>query len=110
MRSATLLLGGLVLVGSGIGLIAGDVPGRWIAGPLLVLAGLACKVAGLMTDTPDDGPRAGLRRVQRLGGEQVGRPRAGIPVGRAPLRSVRSRPAAGRHAPLPGASPHRRAS
>ncbi len=110
MRSAALLLGGLVLVGAGIGLIAGDVPGRWIAGPLLVLAGLACKVVGLMSDTPDDGARAGTRRAQRLGGQKVESPRPGIPVGRAPLRSIRSRPVTGRQAPLPGASPHRRAS
>lgn len=110
MRSAALLLGGLVLVGIGIGLIAGDVPGRWLAGPLLVLAGLACKVVGLMSDTPDDGARAGARPARRLGGQEVERPRPGIPVGRAPLRSVRTRPASGRHVPLPGASPQRRAS
>jgi hypothetical protein len=108
MRSASLLLGGMVLVGVGIALIAGDVPGRWVAGPLLVLAGLACKVVGLMSDTPDEGARAGARRAQRLGGEEVERPRPGIPVGRAPLRSVR--PVAGARAPLPDASPQRRAS
>ena len=64
MRTAGQILGGFVLLGAGITVIATDVPGRWVLGPALILVGLGLKVAGFLRDaTPP--PRG--RTVTTLG-------------------------------------------
>lgn len=104
-----LLLGGMALLGTGVGVVVGEIPGRWVIGPLLVVAGLVLKLIGLAASEDPDGAaaRPGDRRATTLGGDVVERPRLGIPAGRAPLRSARARHAA---RPAPHASPHREAS
>jgi hypothetical protein len=86
MRSALLLLGGLVLLGAGIAVIALGVPGGWVFGPGLIVAGLLVKVAGfLLTDDAPGTPGGSGRTVTTLGpaGE---RPRSATAAGRTTAR------------------------
>lgn len=93
MRSALLLLGGLVLLGAGIAVIALGVPGAWVIGPLLVVAGLGAKVAGfrLTGDGPSAPPSASGRTVTTLGPTAADRARGGSGTGRtSALRRART--------------------
>ena len=68
MRSALLLIGGLVLLGAGIAVLALDLPGALVLGPGLIVAGLVVKVAGfLLTDGPVRPPSGSGRTVTTLG-------------------------------------------
>lgn len=68
MRSALLLIGGLVLLGAGIAVLALDVPGALVLGPGLIVAGLIVKAAGfLLTDGPVTPPSGSGRTVTTLG-------------------------------------------
>ena len=69
MRSALLLLGGLVLIGAGIAVIALGVPGGWVFGPGLIVAGVLVKVAGFLLtgDAPGATPGGSGRTVTTLG-------------------------------------------
>ena len=66
MRSAVLLVGGFVLLAGGIAVLALEVPGRWIAGPLLIVVGIALKLVGVLRD-PRPAPVAPGRTKTTLG-------------------------------------------
>lgn len=93
MRSALLLLGGLVLIGAGIGVIALGVPGAWVFGPGLVVAGVLVKVAGfiLTDDTPGATSPDGRGRTVTTLGPAADRARGGTAAGRtSSLRRART--------------------
>lgn len=113
VRSASLLLLGLLLLGAGVAVTASDLPGRWWVGATLVLVGLLVKVAGfLTTDDPSrTTTRPNGRRVTTLDGRLVEMPRAGVPAGRgAAIRRAAAMRRRGVVEPPPAAPPTRRAS
>ncbi|MDD7968269.1 hypothetical protein [Actinomycetospora lemnae] len=69
MRSALLLLGGLVLLGTGIGVIVLGIPGAWVLGPTAIVLGLIAKVGGFLLtgDGPTPTPGGSGRTVTTLG-------------------------------------------
>jgi hypothetical protein len=68
VRSALFLLGGMVLLGAGIAVIALGVSGGLVVGPALIVAGLLVKVAGVLTLDAGPTPPAGSgRTVTTLG-------------------------------------------
>ncbi|MHC1560910.1 hypothetical protein ACR9E3_18275 [Actinomycetospora sp. C-140] len=95
MRSALLLLGGLVLLGAGVAVIALEVPGRWVIGPALIVVGVLVKIAGfLLTGDAAPSPTSGARRtVTTLGPPASERTRGGVPMTRSTRRGERPRPA-----------------
>lgn len=90
MRSAFFLLGGMVLLGAGIALIALGVPGGLVVGTALIVAGLLVKAAGLLTGDAGSTPPAGsARTVTTLGTSPTAR--GGATAGRTwALRRARS--------------------
>jgi hypothetical protein len=84
VRSALLLLVGFAMVAGGVGIALG-VDGGLLPGIALAVLGLLVKVAGFLLGDPAAGD-ASARGPQTLAGRRVERPRAGIPVGRAPVR------------------------
>ncbi|MFC5141048.1 hypothetical protein ACFPK1_22625 [Actinomycetospora rhizophila] len=92
MRSALLLLGGLVLLGAGIAVIALGVPGGWVFGPGLIVAGLLVKVAGfLLTDDAPGTPPGGSGRTVTTLGPAAERTRGATAAGRtSALRRART--------------------
>jgi hypothetical protein len=83
MRSALLLIGGLVLLGAGIAVLALDVPGALVMGPGLILAGLLVKAAGfVLTDGPVRPPSGSGRTVTTLGTNGPERTRGAGATGR----------------------------
>ncbi|GAA4942607.1 hypothetical protein EV188_105222 [Actinomycetospora succinea] len=112
MRSALLLLGGLVLIGAGIAVIALEVPGRWVLGPALIAGGLLAKVAGFLL-TGDAPPSGSGRTVTTLGTAGAERPRSGPTAGRtSALRRARTartaRASEAARVACEGAATHRR--
>ncbi|MEJ2889131.1 hypothetical protein [Actinomycetospora aeridis] len=69
MRSALLLFGGLVLLGAGIAVLALGMPGAWVVGPALIVAGVLTKLAGFLLtgDAPGATPPGSGRTVTTLG-------------------------------------------
>ncbi|MEJ2861966.1 hypothetical protein [Actinomycetospora flava] len=94
MRSALLLLGGLVLIGAGIAVIALGTPGGWVLGPALIVGGLLAKGAGFLLtgDAPGATPPSGSgRTVTTLGPTAAERARGGPATGRtSALRRART--------------------
>lgn len=94
VRPALLLLGGLVLIGAGIAVIALDVPGRWVLGPALVVGGVLTKVAGFLLtgDAPGATPPSGSgRTATTLGPTAAERARGAASTGRtSALRRART--------------------
>lgn len=89
VRSALLLFGGLVLVAAGVAVIALEVPGRWVLGPVLILAGLGAKVAGFLLT--GDAPAGSGRTVTTLAPAAAERRRGGSASGRtSALRRART--------------------
>ncbi len=84
MRSSLLLLGGLLLLGAGIAVLAVDAPGAWVLGPGLIVGGLLVKSTGfLLTDeSPVPPPSGSGRTVTTLGSNGAERARATSAVGR----------------------------
>jgi hypothetical protein len=87
VRSAVLLLSGVVLVGGGIALIALEVPGRWILGPGMIVVGVALKLIGLLRDAQPPAATGG-RTVTTLGSAAPERARPGA-NGRVQIRDGR---------------------
>ena len=119
MRSALLLLGGLVLLAAGIAVIAVGLPGGLVLGPVLIVVGLVVKVAGFLMpgDTGAPPPGGSGRTVTTLGPDPVERVRGGSAVGRTSLRRPRrartaraSQVARAAAVVTPAARPGRRAS
>ena len=79
MRSAVLLVGGFVLLAGGIAVLALEVPGRWIAGPLLIVVGIALKLVGVLRD-PRPAPVAPGRTKTTLGTAPASTTAAAAPV------------------------------
>ncbi|MDD7942209.1 hypothetical protein PHK61_27725 [Actinomycetospora lutea] len=92
MRSALLLLGGLVLIGAGIAVIALGTPGAWVLGPSLIVGGLLAKVAGfLLTGDGPTTPGGSARTVTTLGPAGADRARGAAGTGRtSALRRART--------------------
>lgn len=70
VRTAILVVAGLVLLGAGIVVLVVDVPGCVVVGPVLIVAGVVCKVAGFLLDAKP--PRG--RTATTLGGRPLERP------------------------------------
>jgi hypothetical protein len=96
VRSALLLLGGLVLIGAGIAVLALGAPGAVVLGPALLVAGVLVKVAGfLLTGESPTSPPSGTRRTVTTLGSSSGRARGTGPELRTSvLRRVRTARAA----------------
>ena len=71
VRTAILVVTGLVLLGAGIVAIVVDVPGCAVVGPVLIVTGVVCKVAGFVLDAKPP-PRG--RTATTLGGRPSERP------------------------------------
>ena len=87
VRSAVLLVSGVVLVGGGIAVIALELPGRWILGPVMIVAGVVLKLIGLLRDAQPPAASGG-RTVTTLGSAAPDRARAGT-NGRVQIRDGR---------------------
>lgn len=83
MRSALLLLSGLVLAGAGVAVLLSDLPGHWWLGIALLVAGILTKTCGFLVGDDPLTPRQGQRRITTLDGQEAERPRAGLPTGRS---------------------------
>jgi len=88
VRSAVLLLSGVVLLGGGIAVIALDVPGRWLLGPVMIVVGVVLKLIGLLRDAQPPAAKGG-RTVTTLGSAAPERTGAGG-SGRVQVRDRRA--------------------
>jgi hypothetical protein len=100
VRSALLLLGGLVLIGAGVAVLALGLPGALVLGPALLVAGVLVKVAGfLLTGDAPPSPGPGARRTVTTPGPPVAdRAHGGVPMARTTTRHAQTGQLSRRHA------------